>query len=330
MVPAAALLPLRFFFGITFLYAGLDKLIDPAFFDPASPGSIQAQMLAFERGSPLGALVALARPDAGAVGLSIAVAEVAIGIGALTGLAFRVAAAGGAMLSLLFFLTVSWATRPFYLGSDLPYTVGWLTLALAGHGGLLVPTWVERRGAAHPRGTPRSGRPARGETAPSPERRAVLQTGLLAVAAVAVSSLAVPVRMLGLDRLAPPPSPSPVPAAGQTPGSGIGVAAAADVDAHGAVAFTVPFDAPAPLPAGDPAVIVRLADGSYAAFDAVCTHAGCTVEWEAADAALACPCHGAVFDPQQGGAAVVGPARQPLASIPIVVDPASGRILLKT
>ena len=97
MVPAAALLPLRFFFGITFLYAGLDKLIDPAFFDPASPGSIQAQMLAFERGSPLGALVALARPDAGAVGLSIAVAEVAIGIGALTGLAFRVAAAGGAL-----------------------------------------------------------------------------------------------------------------------------------------------------------------------------------------------------------------------------------------
>jgi thiosulfate dehydrogenase [quinone] large subunit len=104
----------------------------------------------------------------------------------------------------------------------------------------------------------------------------------------------------------------------------------ADVDAHTAVAFTVPFDAPAPLPAGDPAIIVRLADGSYVAFDAVCTHAGCTVEWDAADASLACPCHGAVFDPQHGGAAVVGPAQDPLASIPIVVDPASGRILLKT
>jgi thiosulfate dehydrogenase [quinone] large subunit len=313
---------------VTFLYAGLDKLVDPGFFDPASPGSIQAQMLAFERGSPLGALVALARPEAGAIGLLIAVAEVAIGIGALTGLAFRVAAVGGAVLSLLFFLTVSWGTRPYYLGPDLPYAVGWLTLALAGHGGLLVPSWVRARGAQRPRSAARSGGPARAETAPSPERRALLQTGLLAVVAVVVSSLALPVRILGLERLSA--AQSPAPSTSDTPATGIGVAATADVDARGAVAFTVPFDAPAPLPAGDPAIIVRLADGSYVAFDAVCTHAGCTVEWDAADAALACPCHGAVFDPQHGGAAVVGPAQDPLASIPIVVDPASGRILLRT
>jgi thiosulfate dehydrogenase [quinone] large subunit len=327
-VPAAALLPIRFFFGVTFLYAGLDKLVDPRFFDPASPGSIQAQMLAFERGSPLGALVALARPEAGAIGLLIAIAEVAIGIGALTGLAFRVAAVGGALLSLIFFLTVSWGTRPYYLGPDLPYAVGWLALALAGHGGLLVPSWIRVGDGVRDRSAARPGRTARADSAPSPERRALLQTGLLAVAAVAVSSLALPVRILGLERLGPASTPGP--SAGESPTSGIGIAATADVDAHGAVAFTVPFDAPAPLPAGDPAIIVRLADGSYVAFDAVCTHAGCTVEWDAADAALACPCHGAVFDPQHGGAAVVGPAQDPLPSIPIVVDPASGRILLRT
>ncbi len=107
------------------------------------------------------------------------------------------------------------------------------------------------------------------------------------------------------------------------------MATVSDVDARGAVAFTVPFTAPAPLPAGDPGVIVRLTDGSYAAFDAVCTHAGCTVEWSAADASLVCPCHGAVFDAEHGASVVAGPAREPLAPIPIVVDAASGRISLR-
>ena len=112
--------------------------------------------------------------------------------------------------------------------------------------------------------------------------------------------------------------------------SGIDVANVSDVDSRGAVAFTVPFTAPAPLPAGDPAVIVRLKDGSYVAFDAVCTHAGCTVGWSAAESALVCPCHGAVFDAEHGAAAVAGPAREPLTMIPIVVDAPSGRIFLKT
>ena len=39
--PAAALLPLRLFLGATFLYAGLDKLLDPAFLDAAAPTSLQ-------------------------------------------------------------------------------------------------------------------------------------------------------------------------------------------------------------------------------------------------------------------------------------------------
>jgi thiosulfate dehydrogenase [quinone] large subunit len=54
------------------------------------------------------------------------------------------------------------------------------------------------------------------------------------------------------------------------------------------------------------------------------------VDWQPAEAALICPCHGAVFDPQDGGVATAGPAQDPLASIPIVVDPATRRILLRT
>lgn len=63
-VPAYALLPLRFFFGITFPYAGLDKLIDPSFFDASAPTSIVAQMAAFARDSPLSPLIKVVEPAA--------------------------------------------------------------------------------------------------------------------------------------------------------------------------------------------------------------------------------------------------------------------------
>ena len=90
----------------------------------------------------------------------------------------------------------------------------------------------------------------------------------------------------------------------------------------------MPFDAPAPLPAGDPGVIIRLTDGTFVAFDALCTHEGCTVEWERADRFLHCPCHGAVFDPADSGAVLEGPTDQPLPALPIALDAASGRIVL--
>ena len=81
-------------------------------------------MVAFTRVSPIAPLVRLGQPFAVEIGVAIAVAEIAIGIGALTGSAFRAAAVGGAALSILFFLTASWATRPFYYGPDLPLRGG--------------------------------------------------------------------------------------------------------------------------------------------------------------------------------------------------------------
>jgi thiosulfate dehydrogenase [quinone] large subunit len=314
--PAAALLPLRFFLGATFFYAGLDKLLDPAFFDPASPASIHAQLVAFARSSPLAPLIQIAEPYAVPLGVLIALAEIGVGLGALTGLAFRLAAVGGVLLSTLFWLSASWATHPYYYGPDLPYAAGWLTLALVGHGSLLVP---QRLLAV--------------DTAPaSAIRRAILQTGLLAGSALVVASLTAPLRWLGLDTGAKPsPSPSPTPL-GPAPSPRDGallIATVAQVRRQGSVAFTVPFDAPAPLPAGDPGVIVQLGDGAFAAFDAVCTHAACTVDWDATDAVLLCPCHGAAFDPEHDGAVLAGPTDMPLVALPIVVDAASGSIFLR-
>ena len=357
-LPAAALLPLRFFFGGTFLYAGFDKLLDPTFFDPTSPASIQSQMAGFARFSPIGGLVRLGEPVAVPIGLLIAVTEIAIGMGALTGLAFRVAAAGGAALSILFWLTASWATRPYYIGADLPYAAGWLSLAIAGHGGLLVSRRFMAGRAEVAARSPRAREPERrlGSAPDSPGRRTLLQTGLLALLALTAALLAVPLRLAGLERTEIPgtadgseaptgtpgsggggPTPSPALRGSASPGGsatpptgGLPVATVSDVEKNGSAAFTIPFTAPAPLPAGDPGVIVRLTDGTFVAFDAVCTHAGCTVEWDAADAVLYCPCHGAAFDPAHQAAVVQGPADQPLAALPIIVDTAGGRILLRT
>jgi nitrite reductase/ring-hydroxylating ferredoxin subunit len=58
---------------------------------------------------------------------------------------------------------------------------------------------------------------------------------------------------------------------------------------------------------GLPAVAVRLGQRRVVAYSAVCTHAGCTVAYDGNTRLLACPCHGAEFDPARNAAAVAGP-----------------------
>ena len=51
---------------------------------------------------------------------------------------------------------------------------------------------------------------------------------------------------------------------------------------------------------------------------AACTHLGCSVIWDAADAVFRCPCHGAIFDAT--GQVVSGPVNVPLRQIPFNVE----------
>jgi Rieske Fe-S protein len=60
-----------------------------------------------------------------------------------------------------------------------------------------------------------------------------------------------------------------------------------------------------------PVIVVR--DGLLRAFDATCTHAGCTVDWDAAARIFTCHCHGAQFDRE--GKPTKGPAKEPLARV---------------
>ncbi|WP_338896484.1 DoxX family protein [Streptomyces sp. TG1A-60] len=127
-----ALLPLRVFLGVTFIYAGLDKLTDSAFLSDSGSGSIGDVMSAARDSSAIPALIDMALKNPVGFGYAIALGELAVGIGTLLGLFSRLAALGGALISLSLWLTVSWSASPYYYGQDLPYLMAWIPLILAG------------------------------------------------------------------------------------------------------------------------------------------------------------------------------------------------------
>ena len=201
-----ALLPLRAFLGITFCFAGLQKLANPNFFDPNSPSGIQAQLVAANRTSPLhpllGHLLHLSTP----IGVLIALSELAVGLGTVLGLWTRVAAAGGLLLSLTLFLTVSFHSSPYFTGADIVFVFAWTPLILAGAGGVLsldaaIAARARRTAGDHLTGGRAAGAHAAGadpaDTGPSEadvHRRTVvlgaMATGATALAAVALAGLA--------------------------------------------------------------------------------------------------------------------------------------------
>ncbi|PBC84482.1 thiosulfate dehydrogenase [quinone] large subunit [Streptomyces sp. 2224.1] len=141
-----ALLPLRLFLGATFLYAGIDKLLDHAFLAASGAGSIGETLRQVHDAAALPQLVDLAQQSPVGFGYAIAAGELAVGLGTLVGLLGRLAALGGALISLSLWLTVSWATTPYYYGNDLAYLMAWVPLVLAGTPRFsLDSAWAHRR-----------------------------------------------------------------------------------------------------------------------------------------------------------------------------------------
>ncbi|MFF9816895.1 DoxX family protein [Streptomyces sp. NPDC014006] len=140
-----ALLPLRLFLGITFIYAGLDKLTDSAFMRASGAGSLGDTMRSVRDSAAIPALVDLALKSPVGFGYAIALGELAVGIGVLLGFLGRLAALGGALISLSLWLTVSWSTSPYYYGNDLIYLMAWLPLVLAGTPLLSIDAILRRR-----------------------------------------------------------------------------------------------------------------------------------------------------------------------------------------
>lgn len=64
----------------------------------------------------------------------------------------------------------------------------------------------------------------------------------------------------------------------------------------------------------DPAVLLRSTDGEYKAYSRRCSHAGCSVDFDASSRCLKCPCHQGTFDARMGHV-MFGPPRRPLEEI---------------
>jgi thiosulfate dehydrogenase (quinone) large subunit len=315
-----ALLPLRAFLGFTFCFAGLQKLANPGFFQAGNPGSIQAQLAGAARRSPVHVLISPLTHVAVPLGLLIALAELAIGLGTVLGLWQRLAAAGGVALSLLLFLTVSFHSSPYYTGADIVFAFAWTPLLLAGAGPLAADAVIAARARAR--------RGSRRLSAHAASRREVMLKATM-TAVTAVTGLALAGVAAGLGRLAggtkttpgtalrsPAPSasapaktPGPSASGGGSHPAGTAIGPAKDVPVGSAASFTDPRT-------GDPSIVIQASAGKFVAFDAVCPHAGCTVQYDQSAAQLVCPCHGSQFNASTG-AVESGPAATGLNPISI-------------
>ncbi len=328
------LMPLRLFLGVTFLFAGAQKLADPHFFSSSSssPTSIHAQLAGAVRTSPVHGLIDHLLPVANGVGLVIALGEVAIGLGIFAGLWMRVAAVGGMALSFGLFLTVSFHSSPYFTGSDIVFLFAWTPIVLAGAAGSpALDTWLAVRGP-----------PGREATGGVPRRAVLAKGALTGIAAAAVLAGGGLVALLGRavggtaagagagaptapTGSSPPSTPSTstvtagtppttpttptTPATGVPPGTAIGPAS--KVPVGGSSSFTDPAS-------GDPALVIQQTAGQFVAFDAVCPHAGCTVAYASSARIIACPCHGSEFNARTG-AVIRGPATSGLGGIKVVL-----------
>ncbi len=197
----------------------------------------------------------------------------------------RWAAAAGAVLALTFFLTVSWNTTPYYYGADIVFLFAWTPFITTGAGGVLsADAWLAARTAAHARrGLPLDR---------AQPRRVVLITGVATVTLAALTAAvgrlvarspngaaaapAISGNQGGVPNAAASPKPAN-PQPNQPPSapapSGTRIASVSSLPAGRAVAFTDPAS-------GGPAWVYCRANGEYSAHSAVCTHTGCTVDFD--------------------------------------------------
>src|SRR4051812_34180994 len=312
MEPGAALLPLRLFLGVTFVYAGIQKLSDPGFLHPGAPTFIGTQLNGFAHGTPGGFLLrTFAIPHAQLAGVVTALAEIAIGLLATAGLLTQLAAAAGLGLNLVLFLTNSWHAFPYFLGSDIVFVFAWLPFVLTGASDQPALDNVlaerERRPRPRPDGMPALSR-----------REALVRVlGLAGVATLGIGGVSALAKgsYRGRQNLAslpkPKATPKPVPAATHhpsVPAQAVRLGPSSRLPRGQGATYRDPAD-------GSPDIVVRGADGKLTAFSAVCTHAGCTVGFEGGQ--IVCPCHGGTFDAHTGEV-ISGPPPQGLAAKRVV------------
>ena len=346
--PAMALFPLRLFLGVTFVYAGIQKLSDPGFLHPGAPTYIGTQLHGFATGTPGRLHPARLRPAASRAGRRrrrdrrdpdrAAGHRRALHPG-------RRRRRDGAQLPAL-------PHRELAHHALLPRPGPRLHLRLAavraGRGERAArPRQRRWRPSAARRGAPTCGRSrggrGRGRRHLDPPRAAGgvrrdgggdrrhlgAGQGHLHGAAHAGRGLLAGRRRIaagGVRAAAAAAAGGAAPAAGQrrglrpaarsssVPSGAVKLGPANRLPSGQAATYSDPAD-------GSPDILIRESDGSLKAFSAVCTHAGCTVGYEGGT--IVCPCHGGEYNAETGEV-IAGPPPSGLA--PKKVLEAGGQI----
>ena len=276
---------LRLWLGITFTYAGLHKALDGGFLNPEATTYIGKQLAGFSQQSPISPLLNKMVEHATLVGVGTMVGEIAIGLATLIGVLPFLAAIAGAGLSASLWLSSSFYITPYFLASNTAYLIMWLVFALS-----VMPRKrtvsrvlnVDRRGAI----------------------------GIGVVGALSIAFAALGNFFATPARIASSAAKIVTKKGGGAPDNAI--AAISDLNVGSALSIK--------LASGDPGILIRTDTDVVCAFSAVCTHEGCTVNYDSGSKELICPCHGARFDPLQNGKAIGGPTRTPLTELPVKIS----------
>jgi arsenite oxidase small subunit len=133
-------------------------------------------------------------------------------------------------------------------------------------------------------------------------RRAFLHVLFLGSAALGLSSVPLATLARWAQRSGPKRSPEP---------TGTPIAKVADLTPGQALNFNWPTEK-------DPAVLIHLPEGGFAAYDRRCTHLLCPVLWDREKDQMVCPCHDGHFNARTGDV-LSGPPRRPLPRIDLAV-----------
>jgi thiosulfate dehydrogenase [quinone] large subunit len=145
---AIAIRILRGWLGITWIYAGWDKATDPGFLTNGSASFIGTQLSGYSTQSPIGGLFNKLIEHSTVVGITVMLAEFAIGLATLLWVSPTLAAFGGFTMSVGLWLASSFHVSPYFLASDSAYAILWLVyfLTLVGNR-RTVDVALDRRGA---------------------------------------------------------------------------------------------------------------------------------------------------------------------------------------
>ena len=273
--------------------------------------------------SPIGALLRPAAHVAVLVGLLIALAEVAVGLGTLFGLFSKVAAAGGMALSL-HLVPVGQFQHDALLLRVRHRLLLRLDARLSSRGLVRGRSTAPSRDAVPPSGPRQSRAGAKHHRARPPRRpaqawpydrarQASPSSPAGIVAAVGRMFAGSSPTTSGVQTLSPPTTTgggtTTTQAEGPAPPRAPRSALPATCPVGGARAFTDPAQ-------GIPAYVVQPTKGNFVAFSAVCTHMGCTIGFYQPALQFRCPCHGSVFSATTG-AVIQGPATLPLPGVSV-------------